>query len=203
MRIWLSEEPVDPNASFAKRLWHRLTGHNAAYVVLLGIFLVLAYAFFFRGLHFFLVPSSSMEPTLLRRDYIVTLREPAYHRGDIIVLYDPEEPGSYLVKRIVAVGGDQVQVIAGALFLNGKYVSEPYVKEPMQYTIQHPVLVPEGHVYYLGDNRNESDDSSLANTTVPQSDIIGRVRFLYYPLSRFGRVISYPLQMVSMKPSTL
>ena len=203
MRIWLSEEPVDPNASFAKRLWHRLTGHNAAYVVLLGLFLVLAYAFFFRGLHFFLVPSSSMEPTLLRRDYIVTLREPVYHRGDIVVLYDPEEPGSYLVKRIVALGGDQVQVIAGALFLNGKYVSEPYVKEPMQYTIQRPVLVPEGHVYYLGDNRNESDDSSLANTTVPQSDIIGRVRFLYYPLSRSGRVISYPLQMVSMNPSTL
>ncbi len=100
-------------------------GRYAAYIVILCVSVVLIYLFAGRGMRFFLVPSSSMEPTLLRRDYLVTLREGAYHRGDIVVIEDPEDKKGYLVKRIVATQGDTLAIDGGALFLNGKYASEP------------------------------------------------------------------------------
>jgi signal peptidase I len=146
-----------------------------------------------------MVTSSSMEPTLLPSDMIVTVREPVYRRGDIVVL---RHDGEYLVKRITGLPGDAVVVVDGALFINGKYASEPYIREPMRYTIAEPIHVPDGRFVFMGDNRNDSDDSSV-NHGAPDGpglydlgwtkDIVGRVVFLYYPYSRWGTVRSYPL----------
>ena len=93
-------------------------------------------------------------------------------------------------------------VVDGALFLNGKYASEPYISEPMHYTIGEPIQVPAGRFVFMGDNRNGSDDSSV-NHGAPggpglydlgwMKDIVGRVVFIYYPYSRWGSVRSYPL----------
>jgi signal peptidase I len=144
-------------------------------------------------MRFFEVPSGSMRPTLRESDYLVTLRQSEYRRGDIVVL---REPDGYAVKRIVGAGGDKVMVMDGALFINAGYASEPYIAEPMEYLLA-PLAVPEGHVFVLGDNRNESDDGHLSRTTHPAGDIVGRVRFRYYPYDRWGTVPSYPLRSVS------
>lgn len=170
---------------------------NTVYVAIILLSVVVCYLGFVRGMRFFLVPSESMEPTLLPRDYILTLRDEEYRRGDIVVIRDPTMDRGYLVKRIVGVGGDTVGVAAGALFLNGRYVSEPYTREPMAYEVYPAVQVPPGELYLLGDNRNNSDDSSnWAKPTVPLDAVIGRVRYVYLPGSRRGPVRSFPVALM-------
>jgi len=173
-------------------------GRKAGELATLLLVALLFYLFVCRGMRFFEVPSGSMEPTLLPMDRLITLDERTYGRGDVVVLRDPQDKQGYIVKRIVAVGGDTVSVSGGALHVNGKYVSEPYINDPPQYYVS-PVRVPEGEVFLLGDNRNNSDDShGSPEQGHPVESIIGRVRFIYYPYSRFGSVKRYRPLMISM-----
>ncbi len=140
-----------------------------------------------------------MEPTLATREYILSTNEHEYRRGDVIVVKDPMIAGGYLVKRLVALPGDHVQMDGGALFLNGAYISEPYLPEPIQYALPEYV-VPDGQVFILGDNRNLSVDSHdwSDDAEVPQTagvaveSIVGKVRFVYLPIGHARRVGSYP-----------
>lgn len=177
-----------------------LHSKQAGYLAIIVLCLIGTYFFGIRGMRFFMVPSASMEPTLLRSDQIITLRERHYKRGDIVVFLDYD--GGYSVKRISGTGGDLVGVFDGALFVNGEYVSEPYVKEPMEYIIMPPVKVPEGHVFILGDNRNDSDDSHFDGRSPPLDSIIGKVRFIYYPYNRFGPVRSFYPPLTPMGSTT-
>ncbi|MBX7255797.1 MAG: signal peptidase I [Candidatus Hydrogenedentes bacterium] len=179
--------------------------------------LVPIYVFGIMGAVPFKVPSRSMEPTLLPGDYLFATPEEYYHRGDIIVLRDPTQKGAYLVKRLVGLPGDTISEDNGYLSINGKYASEPYLFEPVNYVLV-PVTVPENEILVLGDNRNESEDSSRwlidpdtgevtvsdeygnkgpdgknYKRTVPISSVIGKVRYIYLPFSRAGKVESYPL----------
>jgi signal peptidase I len=190
---------------------------RAFYIAFLVFALVFLYLLWYRGLTFFRVPSESMVPTLAPGDYIYTLPEKVYRRGDIVVLRDPLMKDGYLVKRIVAVPGDTVEINLGYLSINGKYASEPYIREPMNYALEK-LTVPEGEILVLGDNRNESDDASRwlidpdtgkaidapnAQTdvvdgkrwkrTVPLSTVVGRVRYRYLPFDRMGPIASFPL----------
>ena len=168
------------------RLWKTVLGPKGAQVFIILISIPLIYLFGLRGMRFFMVPSASMDPTLLRGDYIVTLSEGEYHRGDIVVLDDPEEEGSYIVKRIVGLGGDSVAVAGGSLFINELSIKEPYILEPPLYFMP-PVTVPPDSILVLGDNRNNSDDSHVwLEKAQPISKIVGRVRFIYYPYARAG-----------------
>lgn len=169
--------------------------------------LVLLYFFWARGMRFFVVPSESMQPTLVPGDFIVTLRDTEYRRGDVVVLYDPRDKtnGSYLVKRIVGIAGDSIHIESGALYINGSYVSEPYASEPVMYSFpgtdyfgnRGSYTVPEKEVFVLGDNRNHSEDSSSPEwrnwVSVPESAILGRVRAIYLPRSRARLIPRYPL----------
>jgi signal peptidase I len=167
-------------------------GKKGGEVLLLFLSLLGLYFFAYRRAQFFRVPSASMEPTLLIGDQMVTMKETAYGRGDIVVLTDPEDSKSFIVKRIAAVAGDTVFITGGALYVNGAYVSEPYTADPPNYLMQ-PYTVPEGRVFLLGDNRNNSDDSHLWDEkSRPVSDIAGKVRFIYYPYNRAGMLEGYP-----------
>lgn len=185
-------------------------------VVILGS-LIPIYVFGIMGAVPFKVPSSSMEPTLLPGDFLFATPQKYYQRGDIIVLRDPAQKGAYLVKRIVGLPGDTISEDNGYLSINGKYASEPYLYEPVNYVLL-PVTVPENEILVLGDNRNESEDSSrwlidpdtgevtvsddygvsgpdgkTYKRTVSIASVIGKVRYIYLPFSRMGRVDSYPL----------
>lgn len=190
---------------------------RAFYIVFIAFAALFVYALLFKGMMFFRVPSQSMEPTLAPGDFIVTVPEQEYHRGDIVVLKDPLHKDEYIVKRIAAVAGDQVEAGLGYLAINGKYASEPYLREPVSYVLD-PITVPSGEILVLGDNRNESDDASRwlidpetgkaidatnAYTdyvngkrwkrTVPETDIVGKVTYRYLPFARIGDIMSYPL----------
>lgn len=144
-------------------------------------------------MRFFLVPSHSMDPTIIPPEYLLTLSEDTYSRGDIVVLKDPEEQGAYLVKRLIALPGDTVDIRGGALFINGHYASEPYLPEPIDYELERRYTVSPSEAFVLGDNRNWSIDSHTWQRGVPIEDIIGKVRFVYLPLKRMRKIHSYPL----------
>lgn len=167
--------------------WRQLIlGRVGGNVLLVILTILVIYLGFYRHMRFFRVPSASMEPTLLVSDYLVTMNRPHYSRGDVVVLNDPVEKGAFLVKRIVAMGGDTVEVEGGACFVNNEYVSEPYIKEPPDYSFG-PFQVPEDHILVLGDNRNNSEDShQWAQPAQPVASIVGKVCFIYYPYNRWG-----------------
>lgn len=170
-----------------------MTSKRAGNVAVILFLLGCAYLFGYRHMRFFRIPSASMEPTLQAVDQIVTIASRQYRRGDIVVMRDPAEPGAYMVKRIVGVGGDAVSVERGALFLNGEYASEPYLLEPPFYQLLPPIQVPDDHVFILGDNRNNSSDSHDRGESFSTSLIVGRVIYRYYPYDRLGAMSSYPL----------
>ena len=190
-----AEDDAKPPAPLSRKRY-------IAYVIILVVCTILLYWLVVRHLHFFLVPSRSMEPTLYPDDHIVTVGEPTYKRGDVVVIVDPTDAEAFLVKRIVGVGGDHIKIDGGALFIDGAYASEPYIKEPIKYDFpQHkpfqkvaPYTVPKGDVFVLGDNRNLSDDSSKwTHPSIPVQKIIGKVQYIYLPFSRIRAVRSYPL----------
>src|SRR5690606_38039827 len=105
-------------------------------------------------------------------------------RGDIVAFLPPDDPvlnadekikNAYLTKRIIALSGDVVEVNGGELFLNGEIQEEPYINEK-SYQDFGPVTVPEGHLFFMGDNRNYSYDSTRwQDPFVSENNLRGKV----------------------------
>jgi len=103
-------------------------------------------------------------------------------RKDIVVIKDPEGKGDILTKRIIGLPGEKIVVKKGNVYINNVKISEPYIKEKPLYVLIKKI--PEGHYFLLGDNRNDSEDSSVWGP-VPKELIIGKVVCLYWPFKRF------------------
>lgn len=135
------------------------------------------------------VPSSSMRPTLLPGDQVLVdkvtyrLREP--RRGELVVFHPPVGDGLAL-KRVVALPGDRVGLRDGVLFVSGRPVREGYVDYgSVDGTFFGPVTVPAGHVFVMGDQRANSEDSR-AYGAVPEDDVVGRAVLVLWPPGRAG-----------------
>ena len=127
----------------------------------------------------------SMEPTLLPGDRLLVERigPNSYLRnGEIIVLEDPLRKGETIIKRLIAQGDSWVAIYRGIVFLNGQPLYEPYIKEPPIYVLP-PVYVPPGYIFVLGDNRNNSEDSSDYGP-VRRDLVKGVVVAIIWPLKR-------------------
>lgn len=138
----------------------------------------------------FFIPSGSMEPTLLPGDRIVVGKAGLFgrpHDGDVVVFHYPLNPQLDFVKRLIASGGQTVQLQDSRLYVNGKLVEQPYLPPGLTFSDFGPVTVPAGSYFMLGDNRNNSDDSRMWGY-VKQNLLIGRVLFLYWPVDRIGVV---------------
>lgn len=137
----------------------------------------------------FIIPSSSMEPTLMISDrvlvnrFIYRLTEP--RPGDIVVFVSPEEGNLDLIKRVVAVGGETVDVRDGKVYVDGVPRVELFVNAayPDHYDSDAPLKVPAGTVYVMGDNRANSKDSRYIGPQ-PVTRILGRAFAIYWPPSR-------------------
>lgn len=105
-------------------------------------------------------------------------------RGDVIVFEPPNRPGEDYVKRIIGLPGETVEVRAGQVFVNGQPLAEPFQPNRGSYT-SGPVVVPEGHVFVLGDNRNNSNDSHNWGP-LPLEKIVGRAWISYWPPGEWG-----------------
>lgn len=91
-----------------------------------------------------------------------------------------------LIKRVMAVGGDTIQGKAGGVFVNGRRVAEPYLSDGTETLPFGPVLVPEGHIFVMGDNRANSDDSRGSLGPVPVDRVVGHAFILIWPPGDFG-----------------
>lgn len=122
------------------------------------------------------VASDSMEPTAFAGDWIETesVSMARLQRGDLVTFRSPVD-GELLLKRAVALGGDEIAIEDGVLLVNGVTVVEPYVDpEDVDAWYFGPVRVPSGHVFVLGDNRGRSIDSRSFGA-VPAAAIEGVV----------------------------
>ena len=135
----------------------------------------------------FTVPSSSMEPTLRLGDWFIAdthyfrTHEPA--RGDVVVYRLPSDPSTIYVKRIVGLAGDRVQFRDGRVIVNGKTITEPYIragdpKMTLNNTTEY--VVPPGHFFAAGDNRANSADSRMqSHGFVPVQNLVGRATEIF------------------------
>ncbi len=145
------------------------------------------------------VQGQSMEPNLHGQQRLivdlVSYRFRPPERGEIIV-FDVSESVSDipLIKRLIGVPGDTIEVRGGAVYLNGQRLDEPYLSE-MTRGQMSPRTVPEGHVFVLGDNRNRANDSRRFGT-VPYGDIVGRAWMSYWPPEDIG-LLQLPLATFS------
>ncbi len=138
------------------------------------------------------VSGYSMEPTLLWGDR-VAVQSMLYtpKRGDVVVMDGYINYGDPLVKRIIAVGGDTVDIdfSTGTVMLNGERLDEPYLTSltKLSYDVVFPVVVPEGTVFVMGDNRPNSLDSRSSEVGfIDERDIMGKVLLRIFPFKRFG-----------------
>ncbi|MDG2616122.1 signal peptidase I [Thermoleptolyngbya sichuanensis XZ-Cy5] len=158
------------------------------------------------------IPSDSMVPTLQVGDRLVVekvsyrLHPPA--QGDIVVFDPPTQlqqlgytTDQAFIKRVIGQPGQTVQVHLGKVWIDGKPLTEPYIAEPPGYEMR-AVTVPPGHVFVMGDNRNNSNDSHVWGF-LPVENIIGRAIFRFYPIARFGRIEAPDLSVSALHPAAL
>lgn len=166
-----------------ERIWEWVKSIGLAVLLALGIRTAVVEAF--------VIPSGSMEPTLQIGDRVLGnkfwfwLTDP--HRQDIVIFAPPkgaELAAGALIKRVIAVEGDGVEVRDGEVLVNGQRVSEPYLKEQPLYYLPL-TTVPPGMLFVLGDNRNASYDSH-AWGFVPRSHLRAKAFARYWPLNRIG-----------------
>lgn len=135
---------------------------------------------------FIRVDGESMHPTLQDEEYVFMERvtywfsEPQH--GDIIICHYPDSTDTY-VKRVIGVGGDTLRVTNGVLYINGE-ASFDYFSEPMNMEVAE-ITIPEGCVYVMGDNRNNSTDSRIVGA-LPLDLVLGKALFVIWPPENIG-----------------
>ncbi len=178
--FWIEFEPEEKKApaliSFIFDLTDSLKGAViAAFVVFCLVFRIIG------------VEGGSMNPTLHDGDWVaVSGMSFDIDRGDIVIATQPWERNVPIVKRVIGVGGDTVDIdfIRGEVFVNGVMLNEPYIDEPttLSYDVDFPVTVPEGQLFVMGDNRGDSLDSRSSKIGfIDERYILGKVVFRIYP----------------------
>lgn len=138
----------------------------------------------------FWIPSGSMIPTLQINDrvlvnkFIYRFTEP--ERDDIVVFQSVDDPDTELIKRVVGLPGDRISVRSGRLFVNGERQKEPFTNKRFpDRSFFAATTVPNGHVFVMGDNRANSQDSRVFGP-LPKKNIEGEAFLRFWPLDRIG-----------------
>lgn len=137
------------------------------------------------------IPTGSMLPTIQLQDRVIVDKFffkhfDQLHPGDVIVFHPPASAHSSddFIKRLIGMPGDSIEIRNHTTYINGQPLYEPYIlerpKKDMELT-----KIPEGSVFVMGDNRNNSADSREWGL-LPIENISGRTLFRYWPLNRFG-----------------
>ncbi len=141
-----------------------------------------------------IVPTGSMLPTIQLQDRLIVDKQlykfSELERGDIVVFQAPPSSGEKdeLVKRVIGLPGEEIEVKDGLVLVNGKALEENYLQEKPDYQYD-PVRVPADSYFVLGDNRRSSNDSHMWGF-VPKQNIKGKVWIRYWPLNSFGKLES-------------
>jgi signal peptidase I len=137
------------------------------------------------------VNGHSMMPTLRHRDWLlVNSFDSRPRRGDIVVITQPNRTQEPLVKRVIALGGQTVDINfeTHEVFVDGELQMEPYIAEPTARAsdVRFPLLVKEGYVFVMGDNRNDSLDSRSSDVgLIDERYIYGRALWRFFPFGQW------------------
>lgn len=199
-------EAVDDGEKHALPFWLELPLLILAALVIA----VIIKTFFFQA---FWIPSSSMEDTLQINDRVM-VNKLAYRLGDlqrghVIVFDDPrggearEEtlfeaarrnvteaigvsvPRTEFIKRVIGLPGERVEIVDSRVLIDGVPIDEPYLKTGSVMPDFGPIIVPQGEMFVMGDNRNASQDSRYFGT-VPIDTIVGRAFVIMWPIDRWS-----------------
>lgn len=138
------------------------------------------------------VDGSSMMPTLENQDRLIVTRiGGGFRQGDIVVITLPSHHSELLVKRVIATGGQTLYIdfTSGIVYVDGQPLYEPYVDDLTltNYDMSFPQTVPEGHVFVMGDNRNNSWDSRDSRIgMIDERHLLGRAVYRVFPYHRMG-----------------
>lgn len=184
--LWLKPAFFKQMTPLAQARWNDLIDA----VVWAGVVALLLIHFVVRS---FYIPSESMLPTLKVNDFILVnqiiydFTDPV--RGDVVVFHPPSTytgPNTDLIKRVIGVEHDKIEVRDGHLYLNDILVRESFLAEPMNGPFG-PEVVKPGHLFVMGDNRNSSRDSRYIGQ-VSTDDLVGRAEIIFFPPSRVSRI---------------
>jgi signal peptidase I len=180
----------------------------AAVSAVVAVFSYLAFAFF--GIA--LIPTPSMESTVLVGDHLLVAkfldaprlpltnyrlpRIASPRRGEVVSFHPPHAAELVFMKRVVAIAGDSVEIRQGVLYVNGKAVPESYAAPHAPISVR-PVTVPEGHIFVLGDNRDNSEDSRYWGT-VSIDAVVGRPQLVVWSVR--GKTSDWLTENGSVRP---
>ena len=160
----------------------------------------------------FYIPSGSMEDTLLVGDHLIVDKfgSRPIDRGQVVVFKSPEQPETDLIKRVIGLPGETVELRGRTVYINGQPLTEPYTRFMLSGSVLDdatlgggggdvrrsygPVTVPADHYFMMGDSRDNSRDSRYWGF-MPGSHLRGRALFVYFSLGeslgavRWGRIL--------------
>ncbi|OJG98184.1 signal peptidase [Enterococcus termitis] len=140
-----------------------------------------------------------MDPTLADGERVIALKNTDIKRYDIVTFPAPDEPKKSYIKRVIGLPGDSIEYKDDVLYINGKEVEEPYLDEfkkevadgnplTLDFTLEEVTgkdKVPAGEYFVMGDNRRNSKDGRMIGF-ISEEKISGDVKFVLWPLNRFG-----------------
>lgn len=189
MRIRKHATPEEP-ASAKKSVGREIV----EWIVTLGLAVVLALCVHTWVGELVTIEGPSMQPNIHKDQKVLVGRLEYYFtkpkRGDIVLV---KFPGSDLnfIKRVIATGGERLAVRDGSVYINGSRLDEPYTPEPAWEDMDE-TTVPEGFIFVMGDNRNDSHDSRAPDVgAIPLSKVLGRAYLLVWPLDKWVKLSGY------------
>ena len=134
----------------------------------------------------YLVDGPSMRPTLQHAQRLV-VNKFIYHfrapeKGEVLIFRYPKDPSRDFIKRVIAVPGDTIEIKDGNVFVNGELQNEDYILSKCRGDYPKSTI-PEGHIFVMGDNRNNSEDSRFPDVGFVPFDLIkGKAMLVFWPL---------------------
>ena len=164
-------------------------------IILIDILIAALIAFFLINyvMSAFRIEGDSMEPLLVEGDRVLIsklfLERKPFERFDLVVLYKPDDPENSVIKRIIALPEETVEIRKGEVLINDRPLKEPFLPAmtPAAPTDFPALLIPKGHYFVMGDRRDTSRDSRTFGP-VPGKYIFGRAMLRYWPFARFGHI---------------
>ncbi len=158
------------------------------WVVSILVAVILAFFIRYFIVELYMVEGPSMRPTLLNAERLVVnkfiYRFKAPERGDVLIFKYPRDTSRDFIKRVIGVPGDTIEIKDGKVFLNGQLQNESYILEKTRGS--YPLsTVPEGTVFVMGDNRNNSEDSRFKDVGFVSRDLIkGKAVLVFWPFDQ-------------------